>query len=638
MSRKGFLMAGVAAALASVGVLLAVTAVWAEPGAEACCSAVAASQTVSSTLTYQGRLLNGMGSPVDGTKTMTFSLYAEPSGGDPLWTHEMPVEVHDGYLDAGVDVDPRLFDGRMLWLGVHVEGDSGEMVPRQELTPAPYALSLRPGALISANMTLGGDWTYEGVLSVVNMAADKGSYAIRAVNHSESVWRPAVYGENKGASAGIYGRSDGWHAAVGWNVSDGWAGVFGRNSGAGQGVLGHNEGTGVGVKGTSTDGFGVVGHSDHDVAVYGEAIEGTAAFFTSTQGVGVHGVTPSGNAGVLGHNMGTGPGVVGISQERAGVFGESDLGPGGYFTTGQGHSLVTVGPTVLDGPNRQQIALLKWYPAITTPVTFTVGAYPTHVAFDGANMWVSNGADGEVTVLRANSGEHVMTVPVGDYPAAMAYDGANMWVINEASSNVSVIRASDGTSVMTVTTGSDPTDIAFDGAHMWVTDLADQKLRAFRPSDGVQVMTATTGLNTTSAAFDGQRIWVVNRADENVAAYSAADATFAMSATVGTYPTGVAFDGANLWVANYSGNSVTVVRASDGFVLETIEVGSSPYTLAFDGSNMWVAHMPGEVRVLRVGDGKLVKKLESGGHLTDMAFDGAHMWIPHLWEDMVSKH
>ena len=43
-------------------------------------------------------------------------------------------------FNAGLEIPPSLFNGQALWLGVHVEGDTQEMTPRQQLLPAPYAL------------------------------------------------------------------------------------------------------------------------------------------------------------------------------------------------------------------------------------------------------------------------------------------------------------------------------------------------------------------------------------------------------------------------------------------------------------------------------------------------------------------
>jgi hypothetical protein len=51
------------------------------------------------------------------------------------------------------------------------------------------------------------------------------------------------------------------------------------------------------------------------------------------------------------------------------------------------------------GVNYQQVALLKWYAANQTGGTFAVGAGPEGVAFDGANIWVTNTFSNTVSKL-----------------------------------------------------------------------------------------------------------------------------------------------------------------------------------------------------------------------------------------------
>jgi hypothetical protein len=126
-------------ALVPVALLLAASGAWAGPDARGLVGPLAPAAVVSNTLTYQGRLLDAGGEPVDGSRTVTFRLYADPSGGTPLWTQTGSVWVDDGLLNAHLDVNPALFDGQALWLGVQVAGDAQEMVPRQLLLPAPYA-------------------------------------------------------------------------------------------------------------------------------------------------------------------------------------------------------------------------------------------------------------------------------------------------------------------------------------------------------------------------------------------------------------------------------------------------------------------------------------------------------------------
>ena len=52
----------------------------------ALCFSVAAYAAVPTQLSYQGRLQDSGGNPLDGTYGMTFTIYDSPTGGTVLWT------------------------------------------------------------------------------------------------------------------------------------------------------------------------------------------------------------------------------------------------------------------------------------------------------------------------------------------------------------------------------------------------------------------------------------------------------------------------------------------------------------------------------------------------------------------------
>jgi hypothetical protein len=91
-------------------------------------------------------------------------------------------------------------------------------------------------------------------------------------------------------------------------------------------------------------------------------------------------------------------------------------------------------------PNRLQVALLRWYPAIQTSTTFRVGNGPVGVAFDGEDIWVANQGDNTVTKLRASDGACVNNACTYNANSAfgVAFDGANIWVTNN--SNISITK------------------------------------------------------------------------------------------------------------------------------------------------------------------------------------------------------
>ena len=118
--------------------------------------------SVGSGFTYQGRLADGDGNPISDTCSLDFTLWDAENGGSAMG-HQIVtgVEVNDGYLavllNGGGEFGDDAFTGEARWLkiGVKCSGDATwSFLPgRQLLSAAPYALSLRPGALISGTVS-----------------------------------------------------------------------------------------------------------------------------------------------------------------------------------------------------------------------------------------------------------------------------------------------------------------------------------------------------------------------------------------------------------------------------------------------------------------------------------------------------
>jgi hypothetical protein len=109
---------------------------------------------VEAIIPVQGRLTDASGNPVaDGDYDMTLRVY---DGGGVLCT-DGPLAVHaeKGLFNTTLDgCSSDIFDGRPLWLTVQVEGDD-EMLPATMLRPVPYAMSLRPGAIVANSDNVG---------------------------------------------------------------------------------------------------------------------------------------------------------------------------------------------------------------------------------------------------------------------------------------------------------------------------------------------------------------------------------------------------------------------------------------------------------------------------------------------------
>ncbi len=93
--------------------------------------------------TYQGQL-NLDGTPVNGPVDMRFEVYDDPNGVTPLASYPpagtIAVPVTDGLFTQEIDFGAGAFAGDARWLQVYVGTPLIPLLPRQKLTPAPYAL------------------------------------------------------------------------------------------------------------------------------------------------------------------------------------------------------------------------------------------------------------------------------------------------------------------------------------------------------------------------------------------------------------------------------------------------------------------------------------------------------------------
>jgi hypothetical protein len=303
-----------------------------EPG-----EGVSAAATLNSRISYQGELKEN-GTPVTGSRNMTFGLYSNDSCTSLVRNlGTKSVTVADGLFTEYLDVTHSDFNGQGLWLKVTVESTDVDCL---EILPAPYALSLRPEAYIERSATgsavlgvrasLGYALYAETDDGLAVYAHDAGSTQARGyAGYFTSDNGIGVYGYSSATSTtanaympGVYGRSASGRGVYG--VSDGSkAGVYGE-SGSGNGVHGKSGGSGDGVYGTSEGGYGVHGEVDgYQTAVYG------------------HNTSTLGGLGVYGENNGNGAGVSGLSSSGPGVHGYSSSGYGVQGVTGATYGFYT---------------------------------------------------------------------------------------------------------------------------------------------------------------------------------------------------------------------------------------------------------------------------------------------------------
>lgn len=223
---------------------------------------------------YQGQLTDASGAPVpDGDYQMTYRLYDSDDAavGDALWNETQTVPVSDGLfnvnLGATQPITTALF-AQQLWLGVEVEGD-GEMTPRQELTGAPYAMSLVAGAgvqgLVNRDDPLPSSFNVANIGSGYGIGVNAAGAAGIAVDGGFSgtpTGQSGLLVDNflYGAVITSTNGTGVWVKGNGGVVNDDY-GVRAESE-EGDGVFGWGHGTGTsdtGVSGRGDDGYGVYG-------------------------------------------------------------------------------------------------------------------------------------------------------------------------------------------------------------------------------------------------------------------------------------------------------------------------------------------------------------------------------------------
>ena len=79
-------------------------------------------------------------------------------------------------------------------------------------------------------------------------------------------------------------------------------------------------------------------------------------------------------------------------------------------------------------------------PANGSKVDYATGIDPHGVAFDGTNIWITNGSSKTVSKMDPANGTKV-DYATGTNPWGAAFDGTNIWITNYGSNTVSKMAA-----------------------------------------------------------------------------------------------------------------------------------------------------------------------------------------------------
>jgi len=158
--------------LVGIAILIGTQSVWARPTQSPTGSS-------TSTISYQGRLVNAEGNPITDLVSMEFRIYSVPSGGtflwEEYWTGNNAVNVSDGLfhvmLGSFDTTLPSAIAGHdELYLGITVGTDT-EMLPRIQLGSVPFsmqAMTVPDGSITGsklANDAVTGEKILDGQIS-----------------------------------------------------------------------------------------------------------------------------------------------------------------------------------------------------------------------------------------------------------------------------------------------------------------------------------------------------------------------------------------------------------------------------------------------------------------------------------------
>jgi YVTN family beta-propeller protein len=262
----------------------------------------------------------------------------------------------------------------------------------------------------------------------------------------------------------------------------------------------------------------------------------------------------------------------------------------------------------------------------------TPGVFPGEIAFDGANIWVTDFFFSTLIKVRASDG-----VILGRYsgvyePLRIASNGTSVWAATELG-DLYKVRTSDGVVEQVIDLGSSPSgQVLFDGTNIWVASWGvGNGLTKIRPSDGAILGVSTVGKSPFGLAFDGENIWVTNNADDTVSKVRASDGQVLFTVPAGPSPWGIVYDGEGIWVANSNARTLTHLQASDGAILGVTRAGDEPRLLTFDGRSVWAGNWSPDnvVQRFRPRDPGQQQLFREGTNPEGMLFDGTSIWISY---------
>ncbi|MCS7060855.1 MAG: hypothetical protein RMN25_06770 [Anaerolineae bacterium] len=301
--------------------------------------------------TYQGQLKKS-GSLVNGSCDMQFSLWNAETGGTQIGlTQSKPnVSVNNGLFTVQLDFGTGAIQGDARWLEMAVRCPAGggtyaTLAPRQQLTPAPYALAL-PGMWTQQNPTspnvIGGYSANSVGAGVVGATIGGGGYAA-AINSVTG-----NYGTVGGGNANVASDTGATVGGGSNNTASGWNATV---AGGGGNLAGNTNATvGGGYGNAATGGDATIAGGRENAAGYrafvGGGMNNVAGGYAATVSGGGFNMANAANATVSGGTANTAAGnlatIPGGAGARADLHGQMAYASGTFSVTGDAQTSLYV--------------------------------------------------------------------------------------------------------------------------------------------------------------------------------------------------------------------------------------------------------------------------------------------------------
>jgi YVTN family beta-propeller protein len=267
--------------------------------------------------------------------------------------------------------------------------------------------------------------------------------------------------------------------------------------------------------------------------------------------------------------------------------------------------------------------------------------------------YITNYADGTVSVIDTATNTVTATVPVGIQPYGVGINpnGTKVYVANsgeltnDGDHTVSIIDTSNNTVTATVNVGKYPKGVVVspDGTKVYVTD-ADGVSVIDTATNTVTAIVHVSGLAGITVTPDGTKVYAANWASNDVSVINTTTDNVTATVPVGSNPFAIAVnpDGTKAYVTNYASNTVSVIDTATDTVIATVPVGSYVRGIAVspDEAKVYVANWIGydALSVIDTVTNVVIANVPVGSAPWGVGIspDGTKVYVTNLWSATVA--